>query len=114
MRLTAFLGSPRAGGNTDTLASRVLDGAQDTGLETEAVALRKLRIRPCTGCEKCWQRGRPCALHSDDMDGHYEKIACSDVLLFATPVYWYAPTAIMKAFVDRPAAARLRTPRHCL
>ena len=101
MRLTAFLGSPRAGGNTDILASRVLDGARAAGIETEAVALRKLKIRPCTGCEKCWQKGRPCALPKDDMDGLYDKIAHSDVLLFATPVYWYAPTAIMKAFIDR-------------
>ena len=101
MKLTAFLGSPRAGGNTDILASWVLDGARAAGIETEAVALRKLKIRPCTGCEKCWQKDRPCALRSDDMDGLYEKIAGSDILLFATPVYWYAPTAIMKAFIDR-------------
>jgi multimeric flavodoxin WrbA len=100
MKLTAFLGSPRAQGNTDTLASCVLEGAAASGLETEAVALRRLKIRPCTGCEKCWQAGRPCVF-DDDMIRLYEAIAASDVLLFATPVYWYGPTAIMKAFIDR-------------
>lgn len=100
MKITAFLGSPRAGGNTDILAGRVLDGARDSGLETETVALRKLKIRPCTGCEKCWSKGQPCVF-KDDMSLLYDTIAGSDVLLFATPVYWYGPTAIMKAFIDR-------------
>jgi multimeric flavodoxin WrbA len=81
------------------LTERVLEGAREAGLETETIALRRLKIRPCTGCDKCWQiDGRPCAF-KDDMP--YDTIAASDILLFATPVYWYAPTAIMKAFIDR-------------
>jgi len=100
MKLTAFLGSPRAGGNTDTLAARVVAGAKDAGLETETIALRTLKIAPCTGCEKCWERDSPCVI-KDDALPLYQSIAESDVLLFATPVYWYGPTAIMKAFMDR-------------
>lgn len=100
MRLIAFLGSPRARGNTDTLTARVLSGATEAGWLTETVALRALRIRPCIACEKCWSKGRPCVL-DDDMSPLYDAIAAADVLLFATPVYWYAPTAIMKAFMDR-------------
>jgi multimeric flavodoxin WrbA len=100
MKLTAFLGSPRPKGNTDILAARVLDGAAEAGVETETITLRRLSIRPCTGCEKCWRDGRPCVFR-DDMAGLYDTIARSDALLFATPVYWYAPTAIIKAFIDR-------------
>lgn len=101
MKLTAFLGSPRPDGNTDILTSRVLDGAREAGLEVEVVKLRRMKIRPCSGCEKCWQsRGRPCT-RKDDMHDLYQKIAESDIVLLATPVYWYAPTAIMKAFMDR-------------
>lgn len=100
MKITAFLGSPRPKGNTDILALRVLDGAKQAGFETEAVALRRLKIHECTGCEKCWQKERPC-FYRDDMAALYDEIAASDILLFATPVYWYAPTAIMKAFMDR-------------
>lgn len=99
MKLLAILGSPRKGGNTDILTERVLDGAREAGLETESIALRTRKIAPCIGCEKCWQiDARPCAF-KDDMP--YDAIAAADVLLFATPVYWYAPTAIMKAFIDR-------------
>jgi len=101
MKITAFLGSPRAGGNTDTFAQCVLDGATAAGLETQSVAFRKLRIHDCSACDKCWEkRGRPCAWQ-DEMDELYDIIIGSDILLFATPVYWYAPTAIMKAFIDR-------------
>ena len=100
MKMTAFLGSPRAKGNSEVLAMRVLEGAEDVGVVTEAVPLRKLRIKPCTGCEKCWQKERPCVF-KDDMIALYETIAASDVLLFATPVYWYAPSATMKGFMDR-------------
>jgi len=99
MRLLAILGSPRRGGNTDIITERILDGAREAGLETETIALRSQKISGCVGCEKCWQiDGRPCAF-KDDMP--YDAIAAADVILFATPVYWYAPTAIMKAFIDR-------------
>lgn len=100
MKITAFLGSPRANGNTDILALKVLDGAKEAGFETEAVALRRLKVKGCVGCELCWTKDRPCAF-DDDMIALHDMIAASDVLLFATPVYWYAPTAIMKAFIDR-------------
>lgn len=99
MKLLAILGSPRKGGNTDILTERILEGAREAGLETETIALRSQKIAPCIGCEKCWQiDGRPCAF-KDDMP--YDAIAAADVLVFSTPVYWYAPTAIMKALIDR-------------
>ncbi len=100
MKLIAFLGSPRSNGNTDTLANRILDGARSAGVEVESVALRGLDIQPCTGCDRCWKNGRPC-IFSDDMARLYDSISRADVLLFATPVYWYGPTTIMKALIDR-------------
>ncbi|HET6487158.1 MAG TPA: flavodoxin family protein [Spirochaetia bacterium] len=100
MRVAAFLGSPRPGGNTDTLADAILDGAREAGLETDRHVLRSLRVHPCTGCELCWTKGRPC-IFQDDGTALYDSVASSDVLLFATPVYWYGATAILKAFIDR-------------
>ncbi|MEN6356309.1 MAG: flavodoxin family protein [Armatimonadota bacterium] len=100
MKITAFLGSPRANGNTDIITSRVIDGARDAGIETQTIALRKLNVRGCVGCSMCWKNGKMCAV-DDDMTALYDVISGSDVLVFATPVYWYAPTAIMKAFIDR-------------
>ena len=99
-KVVAFLGSPRPRGNTDTLAECVLEGAREAGCETRSFALRALKIHPCTGCGHCWKNGRPC-IFRDDGEKLYDAMAASDVFLFATPVYWYGPTAIMKAFIDR-------------
>ncbi len=100
MRILALLGSPRAGGNTDTLADEVLKGAGEAGAEVRVIALRRLELRPCTGCEQCWHDDRPCVLR-DGMEGVYEAIAAADALLFVTPVYWYGPTTLMKTVLDR-------------
>jgi multimeric flavodoxin WrbA len=100
LKLAAFLGSPRPKGNTDTLAEAVLDGARGAGCEVESFALRALKVHPCTGCDNCWKKGRPC-IFADDGAMLYDAMARADVFLFVTPVYWYGPTAIMKAFLDR-------------
>jgi multimeric flavodoxin WrbA len=99
-KIAAFLGSPRPNGNTDTLANAVLDGARESGCPVETYALRALRIHPCTGCDYCGRAGRLC-IFRDDGDALYDAMARCDLFLFATPVYWYGPTAIMKAFLDR-------------
>jgi len=99
-KIVAFLGSPRPRGNTDTLADCVLDGAREAGFEAQSFALRALKVHPCTGCGYCWRKGRAC-IFRDDGQLLYDAMAEADVFLFATPVYWYGPTAIMKAFMDR-------------
>lgn len=100
MKLSAFLGSPRADGNTDIITSHVIEGAGEVGTDCLSFALRSLKIHPCIGCERCWERDRPC-IFDDGTTALYRAISESDVLVFATPVYWYGPTATMKAFIDR-------------
>ncbi|MGB9624304.1 MAG: flavodoxin family protein [Phycisphaerae bacterium] len=94
-----IIGSPRRHGNTHVLVSRILDGAREAGAAVETLFLADMAIRECDGCHACWQ-GKPCSKR-DDMSGLFEQIARSDVLVFGTPVYWYGPTALMKAFLDR-------------
>lgn len=98
-RVLAVVGSPRTGGNTEILVSRIAEGAASAGATVETVRLGELCIRECDGCHACW-RGRPCS-KDDDMRALYEKIGACDAIVFGTPVYWYGPTALMKAFVDR-------------
>ncbi len=105
-KVLAVVGSPRKGGNTEILVSRIAEGAASVAAAVEMVRLGDLHIRECDGCHACW-RGRPCS-KDDDMRPLYEKIAACDVLVFATPVYWYGPTALMKAFVDRFVYFQLR------
>jgi multimeric flavodoxin WrbA len=97
--ILAVVGSPRKGGNTEILVSKIAEGARAGGAQVELIHLGDLQIRECDGCHACW-RGRPCS-KEDDMRPIYAKIAASDAIVFATPVYWYGPTALMKAFIDR-------------
>jgi len=92
-------GSPRKQGNTHLLVSHILDGAAEAGAETEAELLGDLTVRECDGCHACWH-AKPCP-KADDMNALYPRLARCDALVLGTPVYWYGPTALMKAFIDR-------------
>ncbi len=98
-RILGLVGSPRRNGNTHVLVSTILKAAAEAGASTETLLLGDLRIRDCDGCHACWS-GKPCT-KNDDMNAVYPRIGESDVIVFGTPVYWYGPTALMKAFVDR-------------
>ncbi|MFA5559031.1 MAG: flavodoxin family protein [Methanofastidiosum sp.] len=98
-KILGIIGSPRINGNTHILVNKVLDGARSQCAETDSIFLSDYTIKECDGCHVCW-KGQECA-KQDDINGFYQKIIDSDILVFGTPVYWYAPTAIMKAFIDR-------------
>lgn len=98
-KILGIVGSPRKGGNTHVLVSRILEGAREGGAVTETIFLGELRIRECDGCHACW-RGKPCS-KDDDMATLYPKIMECDAIVLGTPVYWYGPTALMKGFIDR-------------
>ncbi len=99
MRILGVIGSPRRNGNTHILVSRILEGAEQEGAIVDTIFLDDLSIRECDGCHVCW-KGRECS-KSDDMNHVYPKIMEADAIVFGTPVYWYGPTALMKAFIDR-------------
>jgi multimeric flavodoxin WrbA len=98
-KILAVVGSPRQGGNTDLLVSRMAEGAREANAQVEIIRLGEWQIRECDGCHACW-KGRPCS-KKDDMLALYPKIAASEIVIFGTPVYWYGPTALMKGFIDR-------------
>ena len=93
------VGSPRTQGNTHILVSRILESAASAGTDTRLLMLGDMGIRECNGCHACW-KGLRCS-KNDDMNAVYPLIAKSDAIVFGTPVYWYGPTALMKAFLDR-------------
>jgi multimeric flavodoxin WrbA len=99
VRVTAFVGSPRAKGNTDLLIDQILRGAASVGAETEKVVLNKLNISPCQACDACHTLKK--CRQDDDMTLLYPKLFESDVLVLGTPIYYWGPSAQFKAFVDR-------------
>lgn len=98
--------SPRRGGNSDRLCERFLAGAQEAGHEAEKVFLKDYKIGYCTGCGTCFNGARPCP-QRDDADGILDKMIAADVIVMATPVYFYTLCAQMKTLIDRACARYL-------
>lgn len=106
MNVVVLQGSPNVDGSTATLARAFARGARETGHTVEVVDVAALDIAPCTGCVACGYGG-PCAL-TDDFDGVREQILSADMLVLATPLYYYGMTAQLKAAIDRFCSANPR------
>ena len=88
-------GSPRKGGNSDILCDRFMEGARASGHRAEKVFLRDKNIGYCIGCEACHQNNGVC-VQKDDMAEILGKMIAADVIVMATPVYFYTMDAQMK------------------
>ena len=99
-KILAISGSPRKGGNTDTLLGRYAAGAEEAGAIVEQVYLRDYLIEPCIGCERCRDFAR-CQHWHDGMDLLYPKIEESSGLILGSPVHNYNVSSMLKAFIDR-------------
>jgi len=99
MKVLGILGSPRLGGNSDILLEQALAGAKDAGAEVEKIVLSQKKISGCLDCEKCNEAGI-CAI-KDDMIEIHRKILEADAILHSVPLYFWAMTALMKAYLDR-------------
>ena len=96
-------GSPRKGGNSDVLCDEFAKGALSAGNEVEKIRIAEKKISYCTGCYFCKNSGGRCAIN-DDMGEILEKILSCDVLVLASPVYFYSICAQLKAVMDRSVA----------
>lgn len=91
--------SPRKGGNSETLADAFIRGAEETGNRVEKVCLYDKTIGFCKGCLSCL-KSHQCIIH-DDADTIAQKMRKADVIVFATPVYYYEMCGQMKTMLDR-------------
>lgn len=99
MKLLVVLGSPRKGGNSETVAEKVAEAVINDGGQVDYIRLNKLNIRPCQGCGGCEKDGN-CVL-KDDMTDIYPLVDAADRILLVSPVYFYGITAQCKLFGDR-------------
>lgn len=96
--------SPRIGGNSDILCDSFAKGAQEAKNQVEKISLKNKKINYCTGCGLCNTNGYSACSQSDDMNEILLKMIDSDVIVFATPVYFYTMCAQMKTLIDRCCA----------
>jgi multimeric flavodoxin WrbA len=102
MRVLGLFGSPRRGGNTELLLEETLKGAESEGAEVERIYLPDYAITPCKECHGCDQTGHCVIL--DDMQKIYPKLLEADIIILASPIFFYGVTAWAKALIDRSQA----------
>jgi NAD(P)H-dependent FMN reductase len=99
-RILAFNGTPRPAGNTGHLLRAFSEGAGEHGASPEVILAHGLHLKACTGCLRCNVLQR-CSLSGDDWDMLRDKILDSDVLVFASPIYFHHLPSTLKAVLDR-------------
>ncbi|MBQ6533589.1 MAG: flavodoxin family protein [Opitutales bacterium] len=102
-KILILSGSPRKGGNSDTLCDEFIRGARESGHQTEKIFVCSKKIAPCKGCYFCQKHKNQCAI-GDDMPEILDKIQSADAVVMATPVYFYSIGAQLKALIDRCVA----------
>jgi len=101
--IVVLSGSPRKGGNTDTLAAAFCEGAKSAGKTVTLFRVADMNIGGCTGCEYCFKDVGVCC-QRDDMVHILEALRKADVLVLASPVYHFDVTAQLKLALDRQYA----------
>ena len=99
MNVLAISSSPRKGGNSDVLCDEFLRGAAEQGHETEKIRLAEKKIAPCLACYGCLD-SHTC-VRADDMADVFEALKKADVIVLASPVYFYSVCGQMKIMIDR-------------
>ena len=99
MKVLGIMGSPRIKSNTDLLLDEALRGAKSQGAEVEKIVVDKLKISPCKEYLGCFRDGN-CVIR-DDMDAIYPKLLEADVVIMASPMFFYGLSAQAKALIDR-------------
>jgi multimeric flavodoxin WrbA/putative sterol carrier protein len=102
VKILAIQGSPRPKvSNTEVLLQEFLKGARSQGAETDTIYLKEKEIHSCVGCYTCWTKTPGVCVFKDDMPELLNKVKGCDILVYATPLYNYNMTALMKAFQER-------------
>ena len=100
MNILILSGSPRKGGNTDLLVEAFAKGASQKH-HVEVVSVHDYKVNPCMGCNACFKNKANACVQNDDMSLIYEKMSRADMLVIASPVYFYGLSAQLKAVIDR-------------
>ena len=99
MKITVLMGSPNRDGSTAMMVSEFVRGAKEAGHDICVIDVAHTDVDPCSGCIACGYNG-PC-VQRDEMDSIRSSILDSDMMVFATPLYYYGMSAQLKTVIDR-------------
>lgn len=96
-------GSPRCNGNSAILSEEFAHGAEESGCSVEKIRVAGKKIAGCLGCNACYRNGGTC-VQKDNMAEIRQKMLEADVIVLASPIYFYSMTSQIKALIDRTYA----------
>lgn len=99
MKILVLTGSPHKHGSTDLLAERFIQGAQEAGHTVERFDAAFAEIHPCLGCDRCG--GKQHCVQHDDIPALLDRLLDADMVVLATPLYYFGMSAQIKMVIDR-------------
>ncbi|MDQ0361054.1 flavodoxin family protein [Breznakia pachnodae] len=99
-KIVVLSGSPRRNGNSEKLADAFIRGAESAGHQVKKMSVIDYPVKGCLGCDYCMRNNGEC-IQKDGMQAIFEELYQADMVVFATPVYYWNMTSQLKAVVDR-------------
>jgi multimeric flavodoxin WrbA len=100
MFVLGLQGSPRKKGNTDTLLNAFMETARQSGADTSVINVYEQKIDPCIECSICEKKG-VCSIQDEMSHKIYPLLRRADIVVLASPIFFYNVTAPLKALIDR-------------
>lgn len=102
MKVVAFNGSSRKGGNTSQLVQVVFGELEKAGIDTELVEMAGDPVKGCIACYTCFKnKDQRCSVTDDSLNAHIEKMLAADGIILASPTYFADVSASMKGLIER-------------
>ncbi len=101
MKITVLNGSPRVNGNTMAMVQSFKQGAESNGHEVEVVTVGTMKINGCIACEYCHTKGNSECIQKDDMQKVYNAVKDVDMVVIASPVYYWSFSGQMQSTITR-------------
>jgi len=99
--IVVIVGSPRKNGNTELLADAFITGARGAGNIVEKLTIIGKKIGGCIGCNACCRDAEHRCVQHDDMEEYYRLLSAADIIVIATPIYFYGVSSQLKCLIDR-------------
>ena len=99
MKIVVLTGSPRRNGNTNHLAGQFIKGAEEAGHKVYRFDCAQHRVSPCIACNRCGMNGT--CIFNDDFEELHPHLVDADMVVFATPMYYFGFSSQLKTVIDR-------------
>ncbi|MBE6994166.1 MAG: flavodoxin family protein [Ruminococcaceae bacterium] len=104
MKILVLNGSPHVSGPTSDMVGAFADGAREAGHEVNIYDVTRMNVKGCMACEYCHTKGEGRCAIQDDMQQLYPEFLSSDMIVFASPIYFFTLSAQLQAVIHRTYA----------